>query len=72
MYNYCLLNNAIRLLLISHSTTTQQQDKHVEADLLICGTWRMPSCQLVIPERFVLNMHVLASPGRPESNKEVK
>lgn len=54
MYNYSLLNNAIRLLLISHSTTTQQQDKHTHIrchSFAVCYVGL--SCQFVISERWL-------------------
>lgn len=56
MYNYSLLNNAIRLLLISHSTITQQQDKH-NIHNIHCHPFAVYdvglSCRFVIFERWV-------------------
>lgn len=54
MYNYSLLNNAIRLLLISHSTTTQQQDKHKHIRCHPFAVYDVGlSCRFVISERWV-------------------
>lgn len=74
MYNYSLLNNAIRLLLISHSTTTQQQDKHPHIRRHSFAVYDVGlSCQFVILKGgCIIKMHMLSSPERGESNKEVK
>lgn len=64
MYNYSLLNNAIRLLLISHSTTTQQQDKHKNIRCHSFAVYDVGlSCWFVISERWVhtTDAHALLS-----------